>query len=264
MTAALPIAPPAGSDPGAGAALADRLPRHIAIVMDGNGRWAEQRRRPRSFGHRAGVKAVREVVEVCVRQRIPALTLFAFSSENWARPKAEVNALMGMFLKALDREVDQLHQAGVRLRFIGDPGAFPLDLQARMRAAEQCTAGNAALSLNVASNYGGRWDIAQACQRIAGEVLAGRLQPDAIDTDLLRTYVSLADLPDPDLFIRTGGDHRISNFLLWQLAYAELHFTDVLWPDFDAACFQNALADFAGRERRFGRTGVQIRSGSAE
>ncbi len=240
----------------------DRLPRHVAIIMDGNGRWAEQRRRPRTFGHRAGVGAVRATVEACVRLQIPALTLFAFSSENWARPPSEVKALMVLFLKALDREVDELHDAGVRLRFIGDPCAFPAGLQQRMRAAMDRTAGNRALSLNVASNYGGRWDIAQAARRAAEEVAAGRLDPAAIDARLLAGYMSLADLPEPDLFIRTGGDHRVSNFLLWQIAYAELYFTEVLWPDFDARCLHRALADFARRERRFGKTGAQLRAGA--
>jgi undecaprenyl diphosphate synthase len=255
---------PQAPAPAAGAAPApippDRLPRHVAIVMDGNGRWAEQRHRPRTFGHRAGVKAVRATVESCVRLRIPALTLFAFSSENWARPPSEVKALMVLFLKALDREVEQLHENGVRLRFIGDPSAFPADLQERMRAAVERTAGNGVLSLNVASNYGGRWDIAQAARRVAEDAAAGRLDPAAVDARLLGGYMSLADLPDPDLFIRTGGDHRVSNFLLWQIAYAELYFTEVLWPDFDERCLHRALSDFARRERRFGKTGAQLRA----
>jgi undecaprenyl diphosphate synthase len=240
-----------------------RVPQHIAIVMDGNGRWAEQRRQPRTFGHRAGVKAVRVVVEQCLRAHIPALTLFAFSSENWQRPKSEVNVLMALFLKALDREVDQLHEAGVRLRFIGDPQAFPDELQARMNAASVRTAGNGALSLNVATNYGGRWDITEATRRIASEVAAGRLRVEDIDAARVRANLSLPDLPEPDLFIRTGGDHRISNFLLWQLAYAELYFTETLWPDFDADCLRRALADFSRRERRFGRTSAQVREDDA-
>jgi undecaprenyl diphosphate synthase len=238
----------------------ERLPRHVAIVMDGNGRWAEQRRRPRTFGHRAGVKAVRAAVESCVRLGIPALTLFAFSSENWSRPPAEVRALMVLFLKALDREVDQLHENGVRLRFIGDPGAFPADLQARMRGAVERTAANTTLALNVAANYGGRWDIAQAARRVAEAVAAGTLAPESVDATTLGAHLSLAGQPDPDLLIRTGGDHRISNFLLWQLAYAELYFTEVLWPDFDERCMQRAIADFARRERRFGKTGAQLRA----
>lgn len=246
--------------PDAAAGAAERLPQHVAIVMDGNGRWAEQRHRPRSFGHRAGVTAVRNVVEFCLRARIPALTLFAFSSENWSRPKSEVNALMGLFLKALDREVDQLHEAGVHLSFIGDASPFPTDLQQRMHSSQVRTSGNCALALNVATNYGGRWDIVQAAKCIAREVAAGTLTAEQVDAEQVRARLCLAQVPEPDLFIRTGGDHRISNFLLWQLAYAELYFTDVLWPDFDADCMQQALNDYARRERRFGRTGAQVRA----
>jgi undecaprenyl diphosphate synthase len=238
---------------------AARLPRHIAIVMDGNGRWAERRHRPRSFGHRAGVKTVRAVVEACLRLRIPVLTLFAFSSENWQRPEQEVSALMKLFLTALDREVDKLAQNGVRLRFIGDLTAFAPELVERMRAAATRTAGNTALALNVAVNYGGQWDITQACARVAAAARDGAFDPSAIDAATIARHLSLADLPDPDLFIRTGGDQRISNFLLWQLAYAELWFTDTLWPDFDAATLPQALDDFARRERRFGKTSAQVR-----
>jgi undecaprenyl diphosphate synthase len=239
----------------------ERLPRHVAIVMDGNGRWAQQRRRPRSFGHRAGVRAVRNTVEFCLRRRIESLTLFAFSSENWARPATEVSALLRLFLKALDREVDQLHQNGVRLRFIGDGVAFPHELQQRMRRAEERTQANQALHLNVAVGYGGRWDIANACRQVAMAVRDQRLAPEAIDVEALRPYLCLAELPEPDLFIRTGGEQRISNFLLWQLAYAELYFTEVLWPDFDADCMQRALDEYARRERRFGKTGAQVKAG---
>lgn len=245
-------APPAGSPPA-------RVPRHIAIVMDGNGRWAEQRRRPRSFGHRAGVKSVRGAVEFCLRHRIEALTLFAFSSENWARPQAEVSALMSLFLKALDREVDQLSANGVRLAFIGDKRAFPNELQSRMRAAETRTAANRALALNVAVNYGGRWDITQATRAIAEDVRDGKLAAEAIDEALLRERMSLATLPELDLFIRTGGEQRVSNFLLWQIAYAELYFSEVLWPDFDMDCMARALDDYARRERRFGKTSAQVK-----
>jgi undecaprenyl diphosphate synthase len=237
-----------------------RLPRHIAIVMDGNGRWAEQRRRPRSFGHRAGVKSVKSTVEACLRLGIPALTLFAFSSENWARPQAEVSALMSLFLKALDREVDQLSANGVGLRFIGDRSAFPVELQKRMNNAQSRTANNTALALNIAVNYGGRWDVTQACRALATDARDGKLDIDAIDEAAVRERLSLADVPDPDLFIRTGGERRISNFLLWQIAYAELHFSDVLWPDFDMTHMRAALDDFAGRERRYGRTGAQIKA----
>jgi undecaprenyl diphosphate synthase len=249
---------PAAASGGAPAPAAPRRPAHVAIVMDGNGRWAQARRQPRSFGHRAGVKAVKTAVETCLRESIPVLTLFAFSSENWRRPASEVSALMNLFLRALDREVDGLHENGVRVRFVGDASRFAEELATRMREVERRTAGNTRLSLNVAANYGGRWDLAQAARALAQDVAAGRIDPATIDEDALGARLSLADLPEPDLFIRTGGERRISNFLLWQLAYAELWFTDVLWPDFDGDCLRTALADFAGRERRFGRTSAQV------
>jgi undecaprenyl diphosphate synthase len=240
---------------------APRLPRHVAIVMDGNGRWARKRHRPRSFGHRAGQQAVRAAIEFCLRQGIGALTLFAFSSENWQRPEDEVSALMGLFLKALDREVAELHENGVRIRFVGDLEAFEPALRERMRSAMRRTADNRALQLNIAVNYGGRWDIVQAARELAHQAAAGALEPERIDEGTLGARLCLADLPAPDLFIRTGGEQRISNFLLWQLAYAELYFTDTLWPDVDADCLQAAIDDFARRERRFGRTGEQVASG---
>ena len=220
--------------------------------MDGNGRWAERRHRPRSFGHRAGQKAVRAAVEYCLRRGVGALTLFAFSSENWSRPQDEVGALMELFLKALDREVDELHGHGVRVRFVGDLDAFAPELHARMRTAMARTADNTALALNVAVNYGGRWDITQAARRAAADAVRGALDPANLDEASLAPYLCLAELPPPDLLIRTGGERRISNFLLWQIAYAELYFTDALWPDVDAAELDRALADFAARERRFG------------
>jgi undecaprenyl diphosphate synthase len=233
-------------------------PRHIAIVMDGNGRWAKARLRPRSFGHNAGRKAVREVVEGCLRQGVEALTLFAFSSENWRRPDEEVGALMELFLRALDKEVDELHEQGVRLRFIGDLTAFNAELRKRMELAMARTAENMKLALNVAVNYGGRWDIVHAARQAAIAVAQGELRVEDLDEARLGGWMSLAELPPPDLFIRTGGEIRVSNFLLWQLAYAELYFTDTLWPDFDQACLVRAIEDFARRERRFGRTGEQI------
>ena len=236
-------------------ASAPSIPKHLAIVMDGNGRWAERRHRPRSFGHRAGQKAVRATVEYCLRRGIGALTLFAFSSENWNRPQDEVGALMELFLKALDREVDELHGNGVRVRFIGDLAAFAPELHARMRAAMARTADNTALALNIAVNYGGRWDIAQAARRAAADAVRGMLDPAHLDEAGLAAYFCLAELPPPDLLMRTGGERRISNFLLWQIAYAELYFTDTLWPDVDAAELDRALADFAARERRFGNVG---------
>ena len=237
---------------------AARVPRHIAIVMDGNGRWARARHRPRSFGHSAGRKAVREVVEACLREGVQVLTLFAFSSENWHRPENEVGALMGLFLRVLDKEVDELHEHGVRLRFIGDLSAFEEPLRQRMYAAMSHTAGNEALQMNVAVSYGGRWDIVQASRQVAAAVAAGELRADEIDEVRLGQCMSLAELPPLDLFIRTGGEYRISNFLLWQVAYAELYFTDTLWPDFDQACLRHAIEDYARRERRYGRTGEQV------
>jgi len=234
------------------------IPRHIAIVMDGNGRWAKARLRPRSFGHNAGRKAVREVVEGCLRQGVEALTLFAFSSENWRRPDEEVGALMELFLRALDKEVDELHEQGVRLRFVGDLGAFHAELRKRMELAMARTAGNLKLALNIAVNYGGRWDIVHAARQAAIAVAQGELQIEEIDEAHLGRWTSLAELPPLDLFIRTGGEVRISNFLLWQIAYAELYFTDTLWPDFDQDSLARAIEDFARRERRYGKTGEQV------
>ena len=234
------------------------IPRHVAIIMDGNGRWAQQRRRPRLIGHRAGARAVRTCVEFCLERGIGALTLFAFSSENWGRPADEVGALMKLFLNALDREVAELHRRGVRVRFIGDRGRFDAAILARMDAAERLTLANARLQLTIAASYGGRQDIAHAARSLAQDVAAGRLSPAQVDEVALGARMALADLPAPDLFIRTGGELRISNFLLWQLAYTELWFTDTLWPDVDAATLQRALDDYAGRERRFGLTGAQV------
>ncbi|WP_297529009.1 polyprenyl diphosphate synthase [Thiohalobacter sp.] len=237
--------------------LADR-PRHIAIIMDGNGRWARARGLPRPAGHREGVKAVRRVVEACRQNGIEALTLFAFSSENWRRPRTEVKLLMDLFISTLKREVRDLHANGVRVRFIGDRTAFSPRLQQLMDETEALTGGNEGLTLAIAANYGGRWDLARAARRLAEQVAAGALDPAGIDPDRLGREVSLADLPEPDLFIRTGGEQRISNFLLWQLAYTELYFTDILWPDFDQDRLAEALAWFAGRQRRFGCTGEQV------
>ena len=226
--------------------------------MDGNGRWAQQRRRPRIIGHRAGARAVRTCVEFCLDQGVGALTLFAFSSENWNRPQEEVGGLMKLFLGALEREVDELHRLGARLRFIGERARFDPALLARMQAAEELTASNQRLHLTIAASYGGRHDIAEAARSLAEDVAAGRLRPDQVDEAALSARVALADLPAPDLFIRTGGELRISNFLLWQMAYTELWFTETLWPDVDAATLQRALDDYAGRERRFGLTGAQV------
>ena len=233
-------------------------PRHIAIIMDGNGRWARQRNKPRHAGHRAGVASVRSTVEACVEQGIEALTLFAFSSENWQRPQAEVDLLMELFISALGREVRKLENNNIRLRVIGDVSAFPKKLQQSIAKAEQCTAGNDGLLLQIAANYGGRWDITQAARRLAEQVAAGSLTPEAIDEQLFASATSFNDVVDPDLFIRTGGERRISNFLLWHCAYSELYFTPVLWPDFDKGAFLAALEDFAARERRFGQTSEQV------
>ncbi len=241
---------------------ADRVPRHVAIVMDGNGRWAKARHRPRSFGHNAGRKAVREVIEASLREGVQALTLFAFSSENWQRPQDEVGALMSLFVRALDKEVDELHGNGVRLRFIGDLAAFDEPLRKRMQAAMARTAANDKLQVNIAVNYGGRWDIAQAAREAAAAVLRGEMEIADIDENRLGQWTTLAELPPLDLFIRTGGECRVSNFLLWQVAYAELYFTDTLWPDFDKACLRRAIEDYARRERRYGRTGAQVATSS--
>ncbi|MBB5206923.1 polyprenyl diphosphate synthase [Chiayiivirga flava] len=239
-----------------------RKPRHIAIVMDGNGRWAQARHRPRTIGHRAGARAVNACIDACLDDGIEVLTLFAFSSENWRRPKEEVGALMQLFLRALDREVDELLRRGVRVRFVGERAAFAPELRSRMARAEELTRGNTRLHLCIAANYGGRWDIAQAARALALRAAAGDIDPARIDEHMLAPQIALSDLPDADLFIRTGGERRISNFLLWQLAYCELYFTDILWPDFDAAALRAAIADFAGRERRFGMTAAQIAAGA--
>jgi undecaprenyl diphosphate synthase len=234
------------------------VPRHVAIIMDGNGRWAKRRDRPRTAGHREGVKSVRTVVEESVRHGVGALTLFAFSSENWQRPRSEVNILMELFMSALRGEVRRLQENDVRLRIIGDRAAFPEKLQRRIHEAEDLTANNRTLNLQVAANYGGRWDITQAARRLVADVCNGILGPDAIDDKAIDSRLSFPDLPEPDFFIRTGGEQRLSNFMLWQSAYAELYFTDVLWPDFDAASFSRALDDFKRRQRRFGRISEQV------
>jgi undecaprenyl diphosphate synthase len=222
--------------------------------MDGNGRWAAARGLPRQAGHKAGIAPVRLVIEECSRRGVEALTLFAFSSENWGRPSAEVSAIMSLFLNALDRETAQLHANGVRVRIIGDRRTLPVRLQARVAAAQEQTAKNTGLRLQVAVSYGGRWDIVQANQRLAEQCLVGALIPTEINEAHLAGALELGDVPDPDLFIRTGGERRISNFLLWNLAYTELYFSDGLWPDFTVADFEVALAFFAQRERRFGLT----------
>lgn len=237
---------------------AGRDPRHVAIIMDGNGRWAGQRSVRRTEGHKAGVRATQDIIEACGRRGIDALTLFAFSSENWRRPESEVSILLDLFLRTLRSEVAKLGENNVRLRFIGDRSGFSKALQDAMSRAERETAGNDGLELAIAANYGGRWDISQAARQLAEEAAAGTLDPATIEPELLGSRLSLADLPEPDLFIRTGGERRISNYLLWQLAYTELWFTDLLWPDFDAVALDEALAYYRGRQRRFGRTSEQL------
>lgn len=235
-----------------------KIPRHVAIIMDGNGRWARKRHLPRVAGHRVGLESVRKTIKACVEQGVEVLTLFAFSSENWRRPKEEVGLLMKLFMTALDSEVKKLHRNGVRLRVIGELSAFSPELQQRIVDAEALTLSNTTLTLTIAANYGGRWDIVQAARTLAAQVERGELRSADINEELLRQQLCLADLPEPDLFIRTGGEQRISNFLLWQLAYTEFYFTDLLWPAFDGAALQQAFDSFAGRQRRFGRTGEQV------
>ena len=233
------------------------LPCHVAIVMDGNGRWAEARGRDRVAGHHAGLEPVRSVIRECVRLGIGALTLFAFSSENWGRPPEEVAALMSLFLDAMAAEIAELHERGVRLRFIGERAMLAPDLCARMREAEDLTARNERLQLQVAVSYGGRWDLLQAARKLAR---SGSAFESEAEFSQALALGDLAALADPDLFIRTGGEHRISNFLLWNLAYSELYFTDTLWPDFDSAAFARALDSFAARSRRFGLTDAQLQA----
>jgi undecaprenyl diphosphate synthase len=239
------------------AALATATPQHVAITMDGNGRWARARGLPRIAGHKAGLAPVRMCISECSQRGIGALTLFAFSSENWHRPAEEVGSLMSLFLESLEREIGELDTQRVRMRFIGERRHLPVRLQARIAAAEERTAGNAGLSLQVAVSYGGRWDIVQAAQALARECLSGALLPADISEERFARALSLGTLPDADLVIRTGNEQRISNFLLWNLAYAELYFTPCLWPDFGRAELDAALSFFAQRERRFGQTSAQ-------
>ncbi len=234
------------------------VPRHVAIIMDGNGRWASSMRKPRHVGHRAGVKSVRAAVETASQRGVEYLTLFAFSSENWARPEEEVSRLMSLFVEALRREVDELHRNNVRLTFIGALSRLHRTLRQKMSQAEEKTANNTGLRLIVAIGYGGRWDIIEASRAIAQKVADGSLQVDEIDESEFACGLQLAMAPDPDLLIRTGGEQRLSNFMLWNLAYAELWFTDVLWPEFGAKEFDEALSFYAGKQRRYGHTGDQV------
>jgi undecaprenyl diphosphate synthase len=237
------------------------IPRHVAVIMDGNNRWAKKRFMPGVAGHKAGVDAVRAVVETSVEQGVEVLTLFAFSSENWRRPEKEVNALMQLFIVALEREVKKLHKNNIRLMIMGDKSAFQQKIQDLIDQAEQLTADNDRMTLVIAANYGGQWDIANAAKRIAQDVEAGKLKAEDITEQVFHKYTWLNELPAPDLMIRTGGEERISNFMLWQTAYSEFYFSDALWPDFKQKEYKKALAAFANRVRRFGRTDDQLTEG---
>jgi undecaprenyl diphosphate synthase len=236
----------------------NKNPRHIAIIMDGNGRWAQKRFMPRAVGHQAGVKAVRKIVEYCAKHKVEVLTLFAFSSENWRRPEAEVSLLMALFMATLQREINKLDRNNIRLRFIGDRTAFSDKLQQKMAEGEAQTRDNTALTVVVAANYGGHWDMCQAFQKVVDKMAAGELKNQSISEQLISQHLSTADLPDPDLFIRTGGEQRVSNFMLWQLAYTEMYFTATLWPDFDQNSLEDAIKSFKSRQRRFGHTSEQV------
>lgn len=230
-----------------------QVPRHLAIIMDGNHRWARARGLPGSAGHRAGARAVRPVAEEAAELGIQVLTLFAFSTENWSRPRREVSLLLELMKRMLREDVDELHRNNIRIRIIGDRSRFSSELQRLMSEAEQRTADNQRMTLLLALNYGGRWDIANACRALVQRAMAGEIDPASIDEDMVTGETCMADVPAPDLCVRTGGDHRISNFLLWQLAYAELYFTPVCWPEFGADALRLAVDDFACRQRRFGR-----------
>lgn len=238
--------------------MSENMPKHVAIIMDGNGRWAKQKGKIRTFGHKAGVESVRSSVGYARKSGIQSLTLFAFSSENWSRPEDEVNVLMDLFKLVLGSEVKKLHKNNVRLKIIGDKSRFDDKLIKKIEQAEALTAENDALVLNIAANYGGRWDIVDAAKQLAQKVANNEIDIEQIDEQVFDQHTSLSDVPDLDLLIRTGGDHRVSNFLLWQVAYAELYFTEILWPDFDEKAFQLAIDDFAERQRRFGLTGEQV------
>lgn len=234
------------------------IPRHIAIVLDGNGRWAKAKRRPRFMGHKKGVEAVRNIVKACSTLKVECLSLFAFSSENWKRPEDEIKNLMGLFMMALEREAKSLARNNVRLQIVGDLSHFSEKLQKKIKEVEALTENSDGLRLVIAANYGGRWDITKATKALAEKVKSGELTVAQINEESITGMVSTQGIPDPDLFIRTGGEKRISNFLIWQMAYTELYFTDVLWPDFDADELDKAIKDFSSRQRRFGKTSEQV------
>ncbi|TDF39541.1 di-trans,poly-cis-decaprenylcistransferase [Alteromonadaceae bacterium M269] len=234
------------------------LPKHVAIIMDGNGRWAKNKGKIRTFGHKAGVESVRSAVQFAATKGIHALTLFAFSSENWNRPKDEVSVLLELFNFVLNNEVKKLHKNNIKLKVVGDISRFDDKLKAKIARAEKLTENNDALVLNIAANYGGRWDITHAAKLMAQKAMSGELDIENVGEKEFDEFTAFAGLPELDLLIRTGGDSRVSNFMLWQCAYAELYFTDTLWPDFDSTEFDKALDDFASRQRRFGLTGEQV------
>jgi len=236
------------------------IPQHVCIVMDGNGRWAKNRMMPRSYGHRKGVEVTRKAIEYFARVGVRHLTLFAFSSENWNRPQEEVGILMDLLLQALEKNSAELHRKNIRIRFIGDREAFSPKLQNQIKHSEQLTSDNRQMTLNVAANYGGQWDILKAVKSMADKLLSNELSLEQVDCSELESGLSLFDTPDPDLFIRTGGEQRISKFMLWQLAYAELYFTEVLWPDFSEQEMQQALDTYGQRQRRYGKTAEQLKS----
>ena len=236
----------------------DAVPQHIAIVMDGNGRWAKQRYLPRTAGHREGVKTTRRIIEACGKAGVKILTLFAFSSENWKRPQSEVSALMSLFIAALENEIQKLNENDVKLCFIGDRTQFNTELQDKISSAEQITANNKSFTLNIAANYGGRWDIVQAARKLCCAIADNKVSANEVDESVFESYLSTYPHVDPDLFIRTAGEQRISNFLMWQLAYTELYFADVYWPEFDEHQLQLAIESYANRVRKFGRTQEQL------
>lgn len=233
------------------------IPQHVAIIMDGNGRWAKKRLMPRTYGHKKGVEATRRSIAFFAKAGVKNLTLFAFSSENWSRPEEEVSTLMSLFVSSLQKNTEELHSKGIRIRFIGDRTAFSEQLVTQIEASENQTKDNQVMTLNIAANYGGQWDVINSVQQLAEKVKGGEIEPKDIDNHHLESCLSLAGSPDPDLFIRTGGEQRISNFLLWQIAYSELYFSQMLWPDFDETEMANSLESFASRQRRFGKTGEQ-------
>jgi len=234
------------------------LPRHVTIIMDGNGRWAEQHGKPRIEGHRAGVNVTREIIETCAKKGIEVLSLFTFSSENWRRPQKEVDMLMELFVVSLRNETRKLHKNDIQFRLIGDRSRFPEKLLKQIKQTEHLTRENLRMQLVIAANYGGRWDIVQAASKIGESIESGNLSASDITPELFDSFLSISDLPEPDLFIRTGGEKRISNYMLWQLAYTELYFTETLWPDFNNEAFEVALESFGQRQRRFGATGKQV------